>query len=479
MPWCRDTPTRRTARAPLPAPRRRSARAGRACGSRRAGRRPPPGRCPGSRPSSAPSAPARSRGSGSHASLPPPATPPWLRHRPWSATPLALLAHGAVAEVADLDGRERRRAARRAQDSAGSPSSSRARRGSGSERAGSRRRAGTPGGRRPRGRVPPRRRARCRSRRPGLALQKTLMSITNAGSSNVTTARARSVAAVSSTRATGTPAGGPAAGATTGGRGSSQRRVLALSLKRCVAGARVPNAKLSKSSTCVRVVRLPEQHGYAGSSASSPSSVGRIPGQERERRVGVDEQPARIDRVVDDHVGVPAEPDGRAERDRRVRVGEQVAEAAELAVGRREQVGPDAGVGAEARPPADPDLRQRVGRAELVLRRGRRRLAAGAGRGAGHDRGLVPQRDREVERDRRVDADRVEGVPDRVRERRVADRPEVCDRVHRAGRAERRRRERRLGRRPGLERARRLQRRRQRRHRLRAAASRGRARRGR
>src|SRR5207249_7422095 len=79
------------------------------------------------------------------------------------------------------------------------------------------------------------------------------------------------------TRATGTPAGGPAAAATTGGRGSSQRRVLVLSLKRCVTGARTPGWKLSKSSTCVVDVRLPEQHGNDGSSARRPSSVAGLP----------------------------------------------------------------------------------------------------------------------------------------------------------------------------------------------------------
>ena len=67
-------------------------------------------------------------------------------------------------------------------------------------------------------------------------------------------------------------------------------------------------------------------------------------GEEGERRVGVDQQPARVDRVVADHVGVPAEPHGRAERDAQVGVAEQVVEAADLAVGRGEQVGPDAGV---------------------------------------------------------------------------------------------------------------------------------------
>ena len=204
-----------------------------------------------------------------------------------------------------------------------------------------------------------------------------------------------------------------------------------------------------------------------GASPSNRGTTGRSPEGPRRsrrrryegvRRVSVNQQPPRVERVGVGHVGVPPEAHRRGKRDAEVRVGDQVVEPADLAVLRRQEVRPHTGLRAVPRTPADADLRQRVARAEVVLSRRGRGLQAGVRSCRRHDGRLVVQGDVEVEGDRRVDADRGKRGPHRLRDGVGGEGPQLVDRVYGVRVAVRGGSHRCLGRRTGLPGTRRPQR---------------------
>ncbi len=154
-----------------------------------------------------------------------------------------------------------------------------------------------------------------------------------------------------------------------------------------------------KSRRCTTELRLPAQHGNAGSVASSPSSVD---GLAVKKEYGVSALiSSRRGSSVSSLTTSASQRNATVEANVHAEIGvvQEVVEGADLAVGRCQQVGPNSGVGTEPRPSADADLGDRVGGAELVLRRRSGGLAPGPDRGVLHDRCLIADGHGEVDRD--------------------------------------------------------------------------------